>query len=98
GVLERHPAPAVPHDHGAGPVVALGDDAFEVAVLERMVLHVDGETLVGPVGRGALRNGPGPEHAVRLEAQVPMEPPGGVQMADEQAAGRRGGSGGTRSW
>src|SRR2546422_3058838 len=41
GVVVRDPYPAVPHDHGARPVVAGGDDAFEVRVLDRMVLDVD---------------------------------------------------------
>src|SRR5439155_1392879 len=76
GILERHPAPAVPYDHPAGAVVAFGDDSLELAVLERVVLYVDSESLVGAVGRGTLRDGPGPEHAIHLEAQVPVEPPG----------------------
>ena len=37
---------AVPHDHLAGAIVALGNDAFEVAVLDRMVLDHHGEPLV----------------------------------------------------
>ena len=40
-VLERDPHASVPHDHRAGAVVALGDDPFEVTVLERMVFDVD---------------------------------------------------------
>src|SRR5256886_16247640 len=73
-------------------IVAFGDDPLEVAVLERVVFHMDREPLVGTVGRGALGDGPGPEHAIHLEPQVPVEPPGGVHVDHEQAAG--GGCGG----
>src|SRR5438093_5628316 len=38
------------------------------------------------VGRGALGDGPGSEHAIHFEAQVPVEPPGGVHVDDEQTA------------
>src|SRR5207245_10115332 len=57
-VLERYPAPAVPHDHRARAVVPLRDDPFEVAVLEGVVLDQYGEPLVGPVRGRALGNGP----------------------------------------
>src|SRR6202521_783859 len=46
---------AVPHDDLAGAVVALGNDAFEIAILDRMVLDHHGEPFVG----GSERSAPG---------------------------------------
>ena len=43
--LRRAVAPVVPDDDRARAVVVRGDHALEVGVLERMVLHVDGQTL-----------------------------------------------------
>jgi len=44
----RRPRPFVPEHHDAGPV-ALRDHALELAVVERVVLHVHRQTLVGRV-------------------------------------------------
>jgi hypothetical protein len=48
-VLDRHPFAAVPDDDPAGAVVAFGDHALEVAVVERVILDAHGEPLVGLV-------------------------------------------------
>ena len=54
----RRPVAAIPQHDGAAAVLTLGNDAFEVAVVERMVLDLDGKpTLVG-VERGSLGHGP----------------------------------------
>ncbi len=37
---------AVPHDHLAGAIVTFGYDAFEIAVLDRMVLNHHGKPFV----------------------------------------------------
>ena len=86
-ILERDPLAAVPHDHAARAVVALGDDPLEVAVLERVILDLHGEALVVHVVRRALGHRPRPEDAVHLQAQVEMQTAGGVLVHDEQPAG-----------
>jgi hypothetical protein len=48
-VALRRPEPAVPEHDGAAAVLALGDRAFEVAIVERVVLDLDGQALVGRV-------------------------------------------------
>jgi hypothetical protein len=57
------------HD-GAAAILAFGNSALEVAVVERMVFHLDGKTLVGGIERWALRDCPGLEDGVELEAQI----------------------------
>ena len=44
-VLDGDERTLVPNDHGAGPVVALGDDPLEVGVFDGMVLGLHGEPL-----------------------------------------------------
>ena len=61
--------------------------ALEVAVLERVILDLHGEPLVGHVVRRTLRHGPRREHAVHLEAEVEVQLAGGVLVDDEQPAG-----------
>src|SRR6266542_738027 len=80
----RGPRAPVPHDDGARPVVARRDEPLEVRVLDRMVLDLDGHPLVGWVVGRALRHRPAPERAVELETEVPVEPPRGVLLHDEQ--------------
>ncbi len=57
-ILERDPFAAIPHDHAARAVVALGNDALEVAVFERVILDLHGETLVFRVVRRPFRHRP----------------------------------------
>src|SRR5690606_23523005 len=87
-VTERLPVPAIPQLHGAAAVLALGDGALEVAVIERMVFHFDGEALVGRRERGASRHRPGLEHSVELEPQVIVQAPGGMLLNDEAQTSR----------
>ena len=47
---------------------------------------MDRESFVCRVGRGALRHGPREQHAVGLEAEVPMKVPGGVLLNHEEPA------------
>jgi hypothetical protein len=75
--------PAVPDDHLAGPVVALGDLSLEVDVVERMVLDVHGQVVALGVLRDPLWQGPRDEHTVPLQPEVPVQPPGVVLLDDE---------------
>ena len=85
--LRRAVAPVVPDDDRARAVVARRDHALEVGVLERVVLDVDGETLLTPGAATAPWDRPALEHPVHLEAQVVVEAPRGVLLDDEEPAG-----------
>src|SRR6266540_415846 len=69
-VAERPVAAGVPHDHGAGAVLALWDHALEAGVIERVVLDRHGQPLLARVGRRTLRDRPRPEHPACLEPEV----------------------------
>src|SRR5262249_13795096 len=72
------------------PVFARWDDTFEVAVFERMVLHVHREMALPFAERDPLRHRPARERAVSLEAEVIVEPPRRVALDDKaQVGGRR---------
>ena len=94
GALQQAVPAAIPHDDGAGAVVAVGDDALEVGVLDRVVLDVHGQALFLRAQRRPLGHRPALQHAVHLEAQVVVQPAGGVLLDDEEApvldAGRAG--------
>ena len=81
----------VPDAHQPAAVLALGDLAGEIQVLQRMVLGADGEPVLARVGRDALRQRPRGQHAVVLEAQVPVQRRGVVLLDHEPAlaGGRR---------
>ena len=87
-ILHRRPGAAVPDDDRSRAVVAFGDDPLEVAVFEWVVLDVHGEAFVGGVARRALGHRPRAQHPLHLEPQVPVQPPCGVLVDDEQAARR----------
>jgi hypothetical protein len=89
GILHRDPAADVPDDHGARPVVPLGDHPFEVGVLDRVILDLHRQPLLGRVQRGTLRYRPREQHAPPLEPQVVVEPARRVLLDDEQAGPRR---------
>ena len=64
---------AVPDAHRARAVVAVGDVALEVEVLERMVFGVHREVIALRCRRDALRHRPRQQHAVVLEPEVPVQ-------------------------
>jgi hypothetical protein len=62
-IAPRLPGAAIPHQHRAAAVLAFRDDAFEVAVLERMVFDLDreaafGGSRLGPLGTAQLLSTP----------------------------------------
>ena len=59
--------------HRPGAVLALGDLAVEVEVLERVVLRAHREPVVLGVVGDAVGDRPGQEHAVVLEPQIPVQ-------------------------
>ena len=85
------PGAAVPQHDDAG-AVAGGDDAFELAVLDRVILDVHRQPLGRRVERRSLGHRPGEQHAVVLQAEVVVEVAGQVLLDAEEArrAARRG--------
>jgi hypothetical protein len=79
----RNPVAAIPKLHGAAPILAGRNRSFEITVIERMILHLDRETLVGGIVGGAASHRPRLEHAIELEPQVVMQAPRGVLLNDE---------------
>ena len=80
-------APGVPDRHGPAAVLAGGDLAVELQVLQRVVLGVHREPgRPGLVGQPA-RHRPAHEHAVALEAHVVVQAARVVLLHDEALAG-----------
>ena len=84
----RNPVAAIPELHGAAAIFAGRNRSLEIAVIERMVFHLDGEALVGGIVGGAASHGPGLENAVELEPQVVVQAPRRVLLYDEAQAFR----------
>ncbi len=80
----RRPGAAVPELDGAAAILAFRDGALEVAVVQRVVLHLDRQPLVMRVQRRAARDRPGLEHAVEFQPQVVVQP-GRVVLLDDEA-------------
>ena len=66
----------------AAAVLTGRDDAFEVQVLDGVVLDVEGGALHRGVEGWPLGDRPAREHAVDLEAQVVVQAPGAVALHD----------------
>src|SRR5436190_8194426 len=66
----RGPEAAVPEHDGATAVLALRDGAFEISVVEWVVLNLDCQPAVARIERGPLGHGPGLKYAVHLETQI----------------------------
>ena len=85
-----NPEAAVPQHDGAAAVLTLRNRAFEVAVVERMILHFHGQALVGRIQRGPAGDGPGFEDAVPLQAKVVVQLSRGM-LLHHKAQSRGGG-------
>ena len=79
GILRR-PHTLVPKEHLACAILLLRDHALELAILERMVFGLHGETLVGRIEARPLRHRPALQHAGELEPEVVMQPRRGVAL------------------
>ena len=88
----RQPVAAIPQLHGAAAVLALWNRAFEVAVVERMVLDLHREPLVVRIERRPARDGPRLEDAVELQAQVVVQARRARASGSRSAGIRPGGS------
>ncbi|MGY4356834.1 hypothetical protein ACVW0J_003327 [Bradyrhizobium sp. i1.7.7] len=64
------PGAAVPEHDRAAAILPFRNRAFEIAIVERMVLDLDRQPLVMRIERGSLGDRPRLEHAVELEPQI----------------------------
>ena len=85
----RLPVAAVPQHDRAAAILAFRDRAFEIAVVERMIFHLDRKALVVRIERRAFGHRPGFEDAVELKPQVVVQPRGVMFLDDEAPAVRR---------
>ena len=79
------PITAVPKLHGAAAILAFGNGAFEIAVVERMILDLDRQPLVVGIQRWAFGDRPGLEHAVEFQPEIIMQS-GRIVLLDHEAA------------
>ena len=84
------PGAAIPQHDGAAAILVVRDGAFEIAVVQRVILDLDREPLVVRIERGSSRHRPGFEDAVELQPQIVMQP-GRVMLLDHEPplSGRR---------
>src|SRR5215207_1839512 len=82
GIEIGRPRALVPDHDGAAAVLAFGDDALEVAIVERMVLGRDGQPLLAGDQARPLRHRPALQHAVELQPEVVMHAPRSMLLDD----------------
>jgi len=73
GVPLRLPGPVVPDHDGAAAVLTGGNGTLEGAVVERMVLDVDGEAPVGGIEAWSSRYRPALEDAGQLQPEIVVQ-------------------------
>src|SRR5262245_66679560 len=83
-IAVRIPLAAVPDQHSAAAVLSLRDGSLEFVVLDRVILHLDRETLLARNQARAARHGPALHHAIELEPQVVMQPARRMLLNDER--------------
>ena len=76
----------VPNNHFPGAIVPGRNNAFELAVIDRVVFGLHGQALLGRIERGALGNGPGPEYTLHLEAEIVVKASCPMFLNDETLA------------
>src|ERR1700761_3780148 len=69
-VTYRLPSPLIPQHDGTAAILALGNGAFETAVIERMILDMHGEPFVGGIETGATRDGPAFERTIHFQPEI----------------------------
>src|SRR5690606_14342526 len=77
-VSDRRPSTSIPEDDGPAAVLSLRDRSFEVAIFERMILDMNGESLLAGHEARPLRDSPALQNAVHLQTKIVVQPPGGV--------------------
>src|SRR5690606_11613652 len=82
-IPDGSPTPPVPKDDRTAAVLALGDRALEVAILERMVFGVDGKPLFAGNETWSLGHRPALEDTVEFQPEVIVKPPRRVLLHHE---------------
>ena len=77
------PEAAIPQLHGAAAILVVRDGAFEIAVIQRVILDLDRQPLVVGIERRPPGHRPGLEDAVELQPQIVMQP-GRVVLLDHE--------------
>src|SRR5260221_8782125 len=91
GVLVvRLPGAVIPEQHRAAAILTPRNDALEIAIVERMVLDMDGKALLAGIEARALGNRPALEDAVELEAEIVMQPRRRMLLDDKAPPAARG--------
>src|SRR5262245_8653578 len=92
--LQGLPGAPVPDDHVTPAVLALGDHALEVVVLDRVILGPGRHPPLQRLERRAARDRPADQHAIDLEPEVVVETRRAVALDHEPGlAGSRSGRG-----
>src|SRR5690606_22582587 len=69
-IVHRGPDTAIPDDHRAAAILALGDNTLEIGIFERVILSADGVSLVFGIERGSLGHGPTEQDTIMLQTQI----------------------------
>src|SRR5262249_1064214 len=88
GMSDGSPGTPVPQENGAASVLACRDYALEAPVLERVILGLHGQPLVGRIEARPLGDCPAREDAVDLQTEVVVEA-GGVMLLDDERRATR---------
>ncbi len=84
---KRLPRAHIPNHHRARAVIAFRDDALEVEIRNRMILHLHSQPLVRRIERWPLRHRPRFQHALHLQAKVIVQPRGVMLLYHESMPG-----------
>jgi len=82
-VAHRAPQAPVPDDHRPGAILAVRDHAFEVRVLDRVILGLHRQPLFGGIRMRTPGNRPGLQDAVPLQPQVVVHARSAVFLHDK---------------
>ena len=82
-IADRPPIAAVPELHRAAAILALGDGALEVAIVERMILGLHRQPLDLGIERRPLGHRPRQEDTVELEPEIVVQARGIVPLDDK---------------
>src|SRR6185437_3928144 len=83
------PVSAIPDHDGTSAVLALWNGAFEVAVIQWMILDLDGEPLVMRIEGRSLGDSPGFEDAIQFQSQIIVQVQCRMLLNHESEALRR---------
>src|SRR5580698_2037075 len=83
------PEPPIPQLHRTAAVLALGDGALKVPIVEWMIFDLDSLPFIGWIDRRPARHRPRFEHPVEFEPQIVVQPARGVFLYDEAQLPRR---------